>query len=172
MLYICHIISGDLWAGAEAMAYHLLKGLRAYNNLDLCAIVLNNGKLAEELKEIGIKVQVVDERKRSFFNILLAIRKIIRKHPPDIIHSHRYKENILAYLSSRLIPSVKLFSTQHGMPEIHGGETDLIHRLISRSNFFMLSHYFNQVVGVSQNIQQTFINEYGFKENRGRWGRP
>ena len=89
MLHICHLISGDLWAGAEAMAYQLLKGLSAYRHLELYAIVLNNGRLAEEIKGLGIRVRVVDEDNTSFFNIFLAIRKIFLKHPPDIIHSHR-----------------------------------------------------------------------------------
>jgi len=144
MLNICHIISGDLWAGA--MAYHLLKGLKIYNNLDICAIVLNNARLAGKIKELGIRTYLLDEKNLSFFNILFTVHKILVKNHPDIIHSHRYKENILAYLSSRFIPGVKLISTQHAMPEIHGGETDLKHRLISRGNFFMLSHYFHQVV--------------------------
>ena len=47
MLKICHIISGDLWAGAEVMAYHLLRGLKSLGDLSITAIVLNEGKLAE-----------------------------------------------------------------------------------------------------------------------------
>jgi L-malate glycosyltransferase len=164
MLRVCHIISGDLWAGAEGMTYHLLKGLRAYRNLHLSAVVLNNGKPSKEIKKLGIKTHILDEKKLSFLQILWAVRKILLKNPPHIIHSHRYKENILAYVSSRFIPSIKLISTQHGMPEIHEGKRNVKHFLISRSNFFMLSHYFHQVVGVSQDIQKAFIKQYGFKE--------
>jgi L-malate glycosyltransferase len=162
MLNICHIISGDLWAGAEVMAYHLIKGLRSYSNCDLSAIVLNAGRLSEEIKKIGIRTYVLDEKKLSFSTILFTIHKIFRKNPPDIIHSHRYKENILAYLASRFIPGIKLISTQHGMPEIHEGKRNIKHLLISGSNFFMLSHRFNQVVGVSQDIEKAFIKEYRF----------
>jgi L-malate glycosyltransferase len=96
MLNICNIISGDLWAGAEVMAYHLLKGLRVYSSCDLSAIVLNNGKLSEEIKRLGIRTYVVEEKNLTFLAILLAVRKILHKNPPDIIHSHRYKENILS----------------------------------------------------------------------------
>jgi L-malate glycosyltransferase len=166
MLNICHIISGDLWAGAEVMAYHLIKGLRSYSNCDLCAIVLNNGRLSEEIKKIGIRTFVVDEKKLSFLEILLAVHKILRKNPSNIIHSHRYKENILAYVASRFIPGIKLISTQHGMPEIHEGKRNVKQPLISLSNFFMLSHCFHQVVGVSQDIENAFIKKYGFKEER------
>jgi len=162
MLKICHIISGDLWAGAEVMAYHLLKGLRAYSSLNLCTIVLNSCRLSEEIKRLGIRTYVVDEKNLSFLDILLAVHKILRKNPPDIIHAHRYKENILAYIASRFIPGIKLISTQHGMPEIHEGKRNVKHLLISKSNSFMLSHRFNQVVGVSQDIKKTFIKKYKF----------
>jgi len=162
MLNICNIISGDLWAGAEVMAYHLLKGLRVYSSCDLSAIVLNAGRLSEEIKKIGIRTYVLDEKKLSFLAILLAVRKILHKSPPDIVHSHRYKENILAYVASRFIPGIKLISTQHGMPEIHEGKRNVKQLLISRSNFFMLSHCFHQVVGVSQDIEKTFIKKYRF----------
>ena len=74
MLKVCHIISGDLWAGAEVMAYHLLKGLRPYGDLSITtAIVLNEGRLAEELRKQGITVNVVDESKSSFLNLFKII---------------------------------------------------------------------------------------------------
>lgn len=148
------------------MAYHLLNGLVVYSSLDLCVIVLNNGRLSKEIKKLGIRTYVLNEKKLSFLNILLTVHKILSKDPPDIIHSHRYKENILAYLTSRFIPCIKLISTQHGMPEIHEGKPNVKHLLISRSNFFMLSHYFHKVVGVSQDIQKAFIKGYGFKEEK------
>ena len=136
MLKVCHIISGDLWAGAEVMAYHLLKGLRPYGDLSITtAIVLNEGRLAEELRKQGITVNVVDESKSSFLNLFKIIKKILVQSPPDIIHSHRYKENFLAYLTSRSIHDIKLIVTQHGMPEVYGENSSLKQRLITKGNF-------------------------------------
>jgi len=72
MLKVCHFISGDLWAGAEVMAYNLLRGLQTYEGLSLSVILFNEGSLAEEIRKLGIKVDVIDESKKSFFNIILA----------------------------------------------------------------------------------------------------
>ena len=166
MLNLCHIISGDLWAGAEVMAYHLLKGLQAYDGLDLSAILLNEGRLAEEFRKFRIKVHVVDESKTSFLDTLLTIRRILIEHPPDLIHSHRYKENILAFLISRSFPDCKLMVTQHSKPEIYPKQTSLKHHLISKCNFFVLSRYFHPVVGVSQEIGRTLVKQYGFREGQ------
>jgi len=162
MIKICHIISGDLWAGAEVMAYYLLKGLKGYNKLSLSAILLNKGKLDEEIRKQGIRVYVVEEHNKSFFNILMDIRNIIKKLSPDVLHSHRYKENIIAFLISRSIRGLKLIATQHGLPEVNRGSTSLKHRMISRWNLFMLSKYFYRVVVVSQDIKELFEKKIKF----------
>ena len=136
MLHVSHIISGDLWAGAEVMAYHLLKGLTAYNDLKITVILLNEGKLAEKLKDEGVITHILDESKNSFPRICCSIRKILSNNQPDIIHSHRYKENFLAFLISIILQKSKLISTQHGMPEVIGKVPGIRHNIISRCNFF------------------------------------
>lgn len=162
MIKVCYIISGDLWAGAEVMAYHLLQGLKAYPDLELFSILLNRGRLSEEIERLGISCYILDETKLSFLQILLEIRKILKKRPPNIIHSHRYKENILAYLASKTKKGIKLVGTQHGMPERYRGKRSLRNHLISNFNFFLLSRCFQNVVAVSNDIQETLVNQYRF----------
>jgi len=162
MLKICHIISGDLWAGAEVMVFHLLKGLKKYNNLKLSAILLNEGILAEKLRGLEILVDIFDENKLSFFKLYKEIKKKINSDPPNIIHSHRYKENILSYLCSRNIRSVKLIATQHGLPEPYEGHKKLKNILTKGFNQFILKKYFYKFVVVSKDIEETLISQYGF----------
>lgn len=159
---ICHLISGDLWAGAEVMASHLLKSLHKFQGINIIVIVLNEGRLANELKLAGLDVLVVDENRISFFSIVKTIRKIIGQYSPNIIHSHRYKENILAYLVSRFYPGINLVTTQHGLPENHDSSDSFKHSLKSRFNFFVLSRFFKKVVAVSQNIERFFVTDLGF----------
>lgn len=163
---VCHIISGDLWAGAEAMALYLQKGLKEYKNIDLSAIILNEGRLAKEIRGLSIPVEMVDERKLSFPQIFSKIKKLNTKNSTDIIHSHRYKENILAYLVSKNNKGIKLVGTQHGMPEVYGDKRSLKYRLISRINFLILSKCFQNVVAVSKDIKDGFVNQYGFSEDK------
>src|SRR6266699_3512096 len=49
-LKICHLISGDYWAGAEVMASHLLCGLNTLPGIDLFVILLNKGRLSDDLQ--------------------------------------------------------------------------------------------------------------------------
>src|SRR6185436_11195405 len=89
-LKICHLISGDLWAGAEVMAFHLLNGLAKLPGIDLFVVLLNNGRLSEELQKASIPTHVVDEGKRSFLEIVWLASKAASDWAPHILHSHRY----------------------------------------------------------------------------------
>jgi len=164
---VCHIISGDLWAGAEVMNYRLMMGLKKNNHIELSAIVLNEGKLAEELRNLDIPVVVVDEQKYNFFQISRNIRKILTQTTPDIIHSHRLKENILAYCSSKNNKTIQLVCTQHGMPEPLNITYKLIKDyLLTRYNNYVLLNYFQYIIVVSEDMQNIYLDRYGFNSGK------
>lgn len=160
-----HFVSGDLWAGAETMVFNLLKRLKDYDDLDTSVILLNDGRLAEELRASGLAVHIIDENRHSFWEILRKIRSIIGSHPPDIIHSHRYKENLFALLISGYCRGVRLVSTQHGLPECHDKNTSITLRLKTRANFLALSRFFT-TVAVSEDIRNVLISRFGFREDK------
>jgi glycosyltransferase involved in cell wall biosynthesis len=166
MIRVCHIISGDLWAGAEVMAYHLLRALRSEKDLELLVILLNRGRLAEEVGKLAIPLVVIDERQYAFPRILVKAREAIRKFSPAVIHSHRYKENLLAYFSRGAAPNSTLVCTQHGMPELLGDSACVKARLISRCNFLLLARCFHKVVAVSADVRQNLLKLPLFKNGR------
>jgi glycosyltransferase involved in cell wall biosynthesis len=163
MLHVCHIISGDLWAGAEVMAYTLLKSLKNSPKVNLQIILLNDGRLAEKLRKIGLNPRVFDENRFSSFWILRCIRKVFSNQPVQIIHSHRFKENILSALATAFIRNIKLVATQHGMPEFNAGGENFRHRFLIRMNFFLLRRHFDRLVAVSEDIQKQLVD--GLKMN-------
>ncbi len=165
-LKVCHIISGDLWAGAEVMAYHLLKGLREFPEIELSAILLNQEKLADEITRLGIPCHLIDEKRRSFPRILLESRKILKQNPVHILHSHRYKENILAYLMFKTIKGLCLVSTQHGMPEDCGIMAPILSQMKMKLNYRLLSHTFHAMVAVSKDMKASIVQDCGFKEDK------
>ncbi|MBV5339644.1 MAG: glycosyltransferase [Deltaproteobacteria bacterium] len=165
-LSVFHIISGDLWAGAEAMAFNLLSHLKDYIDLDLVVILLNEGKLANNLRKIGTTVHVIDEREHSFLEILRRTRSIMQTSPPVLIHSHRYKENILATLAAGFNRDIKLISTQHGLPEVASECSTLANRITSKANFHILSRYFTRTVAVSADVKNALVKHYAFSKER------
>lgn len=161
---VFHFISGDLWAGAESMAFNLLSHLRGYPDLDLAVILLNKGRLADDLRGIGITAHIIDEKKHTFWEIVQRSRAILGTSPPGLIHSHRYKENILAKLASSFSGNIRLIATQHGLPELADDKTTIANRLLSKANFHLLSRYFTKTVAVSADIRNSLIKRYAFRE--------
>ena len=161
---VLHLISGDLWAGAEVMAFNLIRSLSESSDLDISIILLNEGKLAEELRNCGLEVHVIDERSYSFWKIFRKALELINEKNPDIIHAHRYKENLLALFISKSCRRIKLIATQHGLPEITGANISLVAGLKSKLNFHILSRYFAKTVAVSNDIRNTLISRFGFAD--------
>src|SRR5258706_11441816 len=149
------------------MASHLLSGLNTLPGIDLFVILLNKGRLSDDLQNAGIPTYVLDEGKQSFLEITWLVTKAVRSWAPHILHSHRYKENILSYLVSlTLRKGASLVSTQHGMPEFYNGGPSLLHRLKSHTNYRLLATRFYKTVAVSSDIKQSLIRNYGFQEER------
>ncbi len=162
-LGVCHLISGDLWAGAEVMAFHLLQGLHRRRDIDLFVIVLNRGTLSDRLQQEGISTCIISETAHSFQAIVRLAWRMVAKREPQVLHSHRYKENALAYLVSlALRRRVALIATQHGMPEHGGGWRSAVSRLKSNANLRLLESKFSSTVAVSADIKASLVREHGF----------
>ena len=160
------LASGDLWAGAEVMVYQLATGLARFDSVHLKVVLLNHGRLAEELGQKGIAVKIADESVLSAWQLASEVRKIIREFSPDLIHSHRYKENLLAWIGSGVFHrSCKLVATQHGMPE--GDGASLKSRLRTSMFFRLLAHVFNATVVVSHEMLKALAGSYGFTAQDG-----
>lgn len=145
-LRICHLASGDLWAGAEVMVCELLRELHKAADLRVSAIVLNRGRLERELRAGGVAVQVVEEGAHGLPSLVRRIRRELARQSVDIVHAHRYKENLLAWLCGG--GAIRL-ATQHGLPESLGGSRQ---RLKQWLNFQLLGRTFDRVVAVSSEL--------------------
>jgi len=116
-LSVCHVVSGDLWAGAESQLAALLGILAQREDLRLSAILLNQGRLADQIGQYGIEVKVISETDKGFYRILQEAALYLRCRDVRILHSHRYKENMLAALLAWRCRIPIVVRTQHGLPE-------------------------------------------------------
>lgn len=112
---IVHIASGDKWAGAEVQLLTLASNQALTE--DVHVIVLNAGDLEQRLKQKGIDVAVFDETKFSFADLFRKIRRHLTLLKPNIVHTHRQKENILGSLASFFVRDAVCVRTVHGAPE-------------------------------------------------------
>ncbi len=125
---ILHLASGDLWAGAEVQLFHLVAALHRQASMEVRVVLLNSGQLEQELRAQGIEVTVLDETRLSAGVILTRLLSLTKSFQPDVIHTHRSKENLLGGLAARL-SGKKSVRTVHGANEIASGPFD-VRRLI------------------------------------------
>lgn len=116
-LRVLHIVSGDLWAGAEVQAFTLMFGLKRISDTEVAAVLMNEGMLADKLRSAGIDVYITDESKHGVLRVFWQLRSILRSWRPNVIHTHRTKENVLGCLGNRTCRNVPAVRTVHGGSE-------------------------------------------------------
>lgn len=114
---VTHVVSGDLWAGAEVQVYNLCRALQASNQILPTAVVFNDGILLEKLQELGMFVTLADETQLGPTAIARAIAAHCRKYKTEIVHTHGFKENVLGILGKELARVPASARTVHGNPE-------------------------------------------------------
>jgi len=118
-LKVLHIISGDLWAGAETQVYLLLKALRREKDLDVRVMVFNEGILHDRLTKLGIGVFLISETS-GFPKMIKRSLNAGSEFKPDLVVSHGYKESIIAALIKLKCKS-RLITMFHGLSEVYSG---------------------------------------------------
>jgi len=149
---VCHLTSGDAWGGAEAQVATLVRQLSKRSEIDLSAIVLNRGRLADEMKSCGIETQIIDQRQKSFPQILVEAHRFVRQRNVSILHSHRYKENLLASLLRLRHPEMALVRTQHGRPETLTGMEGIKQWLVHSVDRVTGRYSADRVISVSRQL--------------------
>ncbi|MGD8175228.1 glycosyltransferase [Marinimicrobium sp. ARAG 43.8] len=148
-LRVLHIISGDLWAGAEVQAYTLLSQLQPHCQLKV--ILMNQGRLHQECQSLGLDVEVYDESQLRGPQILWRLYRAVRQFRPHIIHTHRQKENILGTVAGRLAGCKCSVRTSHGAPEF---ESKGLRRLRVSLDHWIGRFAQNKVIAVSENLAE------------------
>jgi glycosyltransferase involved in cell wall biosynthesis len=125
------------------------------------AIFLNEGRLAEEARNCSAEVMVIPENRYSFFRILNRAADFLRGRDVRVLHSHRYKENLLAaLLASRLgIPAV--VRTQHGAPEPVPPQNRLWHSLVHWVDRVVARQSTDRIIAVSEDLRRRLAAQYG-----------
>ena len=156
---ILHIASGDLWAGAEKQLYTLLLALRQPGQIDVMAIILNPGTLADKIREAGISVLVLDESCQNVYQLIKAVNQTVTESRPDIIHTHRLKENIIGGLVAARykIPSVR---TLHGSSEHSFGAMNIRKRILQDLDYFSGRWLQEKIVAVSEPLADELRGQY------------
>jgi glycosyltransferase involved in cell wall biosynthesis len=114
-LHCLHVVSGDLWAGAEVSAFHLINELHRRPDVKVEAAVLNRGELHDRLDTAGVPVHLLDESRHGVRELARELARVAEASGVRLLHSHRYKEHVIAALAARRRGLFHLRSA-HGRP--------------------------------------------------------
>ena len=160
-LKILHIASGDLWAGAECQIYTLCKTLNQRTDMTVAVVCMNQGILEEKLQAENIQVKIFDENVYNSFTILKLLCNFLTEYNPDIIHTHRQKENVLGSLANLLSIRAKSVRTTHGAPEfIHKGIKSIHKKCYSALDTFCGAYLQDAVICVTQELKQLLTGRF------------
>lgn len=150
---ICHILSGDRWAGAEAQTATALRFLARRPDVSVAAIVFNEGRLARELRTCGVPVEVVAEDRHGFLSIVRAGSRLLRSPRPMILHSHGYKANVVSFAIAGRCGIDYLVRSQHGLPEPYAGVKRWKNRVLHAVDAAISRYRTDCVISVSRELR-------------------
>jgi len=164
-LRVCHVIGADLWAGAETQAASALAYLVEQPAITLTAVLFNEGRLADELRRLGVSVIVLDETRTSTLGIFLGLVRVLRAHRFDLVHVHKYKDGVLGSIAARLAGVPCIVRTMHGLAEPLRGWNQLKARVYEALDRLTLECLADLVIAVSQRMTEA-LWESGYQPTR------
>jgi len=155
-------MSADLWAGAEVQLATTAAYLVEQPGVRLTAVLLNEGPLARELRCLGVPVTVVDERRTGAVGIVRFLTRFLEAHDIDLVHTHRYKDNVLGTIAAKLARVPHVIRTVHGLREPMTGWNGLKFSLYEMLDTAALRCFADLVVAVSKRMADT-LRAAGFR---------
>lgn len=142
-----HIVSGDLWGGAEAQAGMILSAL-SESSWQGGALLFNDGEVAERYRKSGIDCFVVVE-KGGVVSLIRQALAAARNFRPDVIVTHGYKEAFVGAWLSFLLRR-PLIAQHHGATELNRGFSACRMYCYQKLHRFISSYVASRVVTISR----------------------
>jgi L-malate glycosyltransferase len=152
LMRIVHIASGDLWAGAEVQIFQLVRQLTRNQGVNVEVVLLNDGELARRLRAIGVAVFVLDESRLGAAAIFLKLVGLLRRVKPQVVHTHRTKENILGAFAAWLAGVPACVRTVHGRTE-HDAQRSPMGRAVQSLDAWVARRLQQRVIAVSDELR-------------------
>lgn len=151
---IVYVIADSSLTGAPR---HLLSLVSNLDSRDFSvSVILPPGPLAEELNQLRINTFLVPMRSRSDMAAVNAIRKLLTKYDPDIMHAHGQRAGLLARLAVRDLP-IKVIYTEHTWTKDFKLDNPLLHWAHIRS-MRMLDKWTDMTIAVSKAVADFLIS--------------
>lgn len=151
---VMHVASGDLWAGAEVQVAELATALAKRPGMQVSAVLLNDGELASRLRKAAVETRVFREDRAATWSIYRQMTAFMRAWRPDVVHTHRQKENIVGTLAAYSAGVPVCLRTAHGAPEFIPGALAPHKRALRQLDRWLAKYGQQRVVAVSDELAE------------------
>lgn len=158
---VSHLAVGDTWGGAEEYLAELVRWLTHEPDFTVSVILLNEGRLAERIRQYSKDVFIVPESETTLLSSARRVAETLKRFPCDILHTHKPKDNVLGVLAGALSSSPLVVRTVHGSPEIFSGVRYLKMILHELPNQFCNMFLVDRVIAVSRDLELRLGAYYG-----------
>lgn len=155
-----HVVSGDIWAGAEAQVYQLILALQANQTVTPTAVLFNDGALLQKLKTAGVCVTLANEAVKSPMGVINDLCRHFKEYQTDIVHTHGFKENVLGTIAQKISRVPRSVRTTHGNPEAATSWRNPKRRFTSLLDQLTARYGQDAVVAVSGQLEQDLSRLY------------
>ncbi|MBA2079826.1 MAG: glycosyltransferase [Rhodanobacter sp. 68-29] len=112
---ITHVVENLNRGGLERVVIDLVMLQHQQGHRCQVVCLFQRGSLAPELDAAGIPVHACDKGRGIDFGALARVRRLIRDHRTEVLHSHNAVAHYLAVLASVGLDVGKVVNTRHGM---------------------------------------------------------
>lgn len=129
-------------------------------------VLLNPGVLEAKLKQTGVKVTILDESRLNGFQIFYQLYRLIKSYQPEVIHTHRTKENILGSLAALFAGNTATVRTVHGDREHDASWWHLARNGIQLMDMLTGRFLQKRIIAVSDDLASILIERYPARKIR------
>lgn len=157
---VCHVAMGDMWAGAEVQLLTLMTQLVRLHGFEWSVVLFNDGRLADELRKLPVSLTVLPETVHGPIGIAFRLARLFRAIRPDIVHTHKYKDSIVASIVARCMGVRRVIRVVHGRPEPFNGLRNA--RMVGYTMLdSLVTHLLaDKVVAVSFDLEQFLLRTF------------
>ncbi|MBR2311931.1 MAG: glycosyltransferase [Clostridia bacterium] len=155
---IIQIIPSFELAGAEIMCENLIYALTNLGH-QVIAVSMYDYRTAitERLESRKVKIHYLGKKPGLDLSMFKKINKILKEEAPDVVHTHLYVTKYIFPVAKKL--NIKVVHTFHTVAK---EENTKLTRILNKIYFWDRSAV---PVALSEKVQSTIIEEYGFKNS-------
>ena len=155
-------MSGDQWAGAEMQLLMMATCLAEQPGVTVSVVLFNEGRLARELRQIGVPVTILDEARSGMLALTRQLTELLREQRIDVLHTHKYKDGVLGAIAARRAGVPHFVRTMHGLAEPMLGWDHVKSHVYNAVDRMVLRRSADLIIAVSQRMAEG-LRDSGFR---------